>query len=142
MTPFELYFYPIFGTGLIIALFASIAAGKTSRILLAVVFMLIGIGSFWGSLFIGSEVGYQMWQSMPNPPDVAFNDTMPMGALIAGWVPACIFCGFIFGATKAFCLLFNSRLKSNEQAIVSAIETGNPYQTPQQLDENNQRATR
>ncbi len=137
MTIFHEYFYPIFGTGLAIACIASVIAGFSRGIAISIITMIIGILAFWAGLFLGSEIGYQKWQSMPNPPDEAFADTMPMGALIAGWAPAAVFCGIVFGVSRLLALGFrrkhwNSPLAELEETSRSnpSQETGNPYQSP------------
>lgn len=133
MTPFAQYFYPIFGAGILIAAMASFVAGRASGYVIPILGNVVGVLAFWAGLFIGSEIGYQKWQATPNPPAVAFNDTMPMGALLAGWMPASVFCGFVFGATKATSYLFslNRTRPSYMPSREAPEETGNPYQGPQ-----------
>ena len=132
MTPFHEYFYPIFGSGLAIATIASIVAGLSRGVLVPVIFLIVGVLSFWAGLFIGSEIGYQVWQGIPDPPPEAFADTFPMGALFAGWIPAGVYCAATFGlAGLARILLFQKRSRS-EHGVSSSIpvESGNPYQSP------------
>ena len=100
MTPYHEYFYPIFGTGLVIAVIASFVAGWTRGVVIPVILLIVGLLSFWGGLFIGSEVGYQVWQTSPDPPPEAFSDTFPMGALFFGWLPSGFVCGCVFGVTR------------------------------------------
>ena len=79
-TPFGEYFYPIFAVGVLLATVVSLYAGSARGWLLPLLCLMVGVFSFWGSLFIGLEVGYQMWQASPDPSDEAFSDTSPMGA--------------------------------------------------------------
>lgn len=65
--------------------------------------LLVGILCVWLGLFLGSEKGFRVWQSMPNPPDEAFADTAPMGALLLGWLPGAVVVLVIFGLS---CVLF------------------------------------
>ncbi len=131
-TPFDEYFYPIFGIGVLLATAFSLYAGKARGWLLPLLCLMVGILSFWVTLFIGSEVGYQMWQKVPNPPDEAFADTFPMGALLIGWLPGCLYCGFLFGIMKSIVLLVSKRAPLPAPPPVSNTQTksGNPYQSP------------
>ena len=94
--------------------------------------LVVGIFAFWGTLFVGSEIGYQKWQSIPNPPDEAFADTFPMGALLAGWLPGSVYCGFLFGIMRLCLLLIPKRNSINAPTPSSTVrtESGNPYQGP------------
>lgn len=132
MTTFHEYFYPIFGAGIGIATISSIGAGMLRGLVQPAFLLIVGVLSFWGGLFLGSEIGYQKWQSLPNPPAEAFADTFPMGALIAGWLPAVIFCAIVFGVARLARYFLSRPNIRPEQAISNFApeESGNPYQTP------------
>ncbi len=137
MTAYDQVFYPIFGVGCVIATIASIFAARKSGLVFSAVPLGVGIIAFWAGLFIGSEVGYQTWQSIPDPPDEAFSDTAPLGALLFGWLPGSIFCGVVFGITRLTRQLFSRGDASGGDPDASggdpdsiAVETGNPYQSP------------
>ncbi len=61
--------------------------------------LFIGVLCVWLGLFLGSEKYFRVWQSMPDPPDEAFTDTAPLGALLAGWIPGAVLVGFVFAAS-------------------------------------------
>ncbi|MCP4953512.1 MAG: hypothetical protein GY922_16865 [Proteobacteria bacterium] len=138
MTPYHTYFFPIFGAGLLAALIVSLLAGWRRGCLVPLVCLPLGVLSFWSGLFFGAEIGYRQWQGMPNPPDEAFADTAPLGALLLGWLPASIFCGFVFGFTRLIRQFVAPRdIKQTSPAPISPnvdhvdrVETGNPYQAP------------
>ena len=137
MTVFHEYFYAIFGSGLVLAAIASIIAGFSRGIAIPIITLIFGVLAFWASLFLGSEIGYQQWQSMPNPPDEAFADTMPMGALIAGWAPGAFFCGLVFGVSRLLAFAFRRKEPNapmteleRKSRLHPEQETGNPYQPP------------
>ncbi|MGI9498170.1 MAG: hypothetical protein ACR2NK_19090 [Mariniblastus sp.] len=131
-TPFDEYFYPIFGWGVVVATALSLCAGKARGWRLPLLCLMVGIFSFWVTLFIGSEVGYQMWQNVSNPPEEAFADSFPMGALLIGWLPGIFYCGFVFGITKLVPLLVSKRAPHPSQPPVSTArtESENPFQGP------------
>ena len=131
-TAFDEYFYPIFGSGVLVATVLSLYAGKARGWLLPLFCLVVGIFAFWGTLFVGSEIGYQKWQSIPNPPDEAFADTFPLGALLAGWLPGSVYCGFLFGIMRLCLLLIPKRNSINAPTPSSTVrtESGNPYQGP------------
>ena len=135
MTPYDEVFLPIFGVGCLIAFLVSFIAGRLGGLVLPGIALSLGVMSFWVSLFLGSELGYRAWQSMPDPPAVAFSDTAPLGALVFGWLPAGVFCGFVFGCSWLIKFCFTRHQRS--AAILSATvvpegrpETGDPYQPP------------
>ena len=99
MTTFDEHFYPIFGVGCAVAILASLVAGWAPRIYIMIPALLFRIIACWGGLFLGAEIGYREWQSLPDPPPEAFADTFPMGAMLAGWLPAGALCLFVFGIT-------------------------------------------
>ena len=134
MTTFHEYFIPIFGAGVTVAVIASIAAGFSRGVILPIVALIIGVLAFWAGLFLGSEIGYQKWQAIPNPPDEAFADTMPMGALIAGWVPGVCFCAFIFATSRVLKIaVVHFKRNSNEPQAKdnqTELQPTNPYRSP------------
>jgi hypothetical protein len=97
MTVYDHVFFPIFGAGCLIAAIASFFAARKSGCLLPCVLLALGTVAFWAGLFIGSDFGYRVWQSMPDPPDEAFSDSAPAGALLFGWFPGGVFCVLVFG---------------------------------------------
>ena len=135
MTVYHQYFFPIFGAGALLALILSLVAGWRRGCIVPLICLPLGVFSFWSALFLGAEVGYRQWQSIPNPPDEAFADTAPLGAFLAGWLPGLIFCGAIFGLTRVIHALVSSRdvtqmNPSPTSANSNRVETGNPYQAP------------
>lgn len=75
------------GGGVGLALVAAILAAVNRSWWGRVPILLVGILAVWVGLFLGSEKYFRVWQAAPNPPDEAFADTGPMGALFAGWIP-------------------------------------------------------
>ncbi|MCH2181632.1 MAG: hypothetical protein MK108_06460 [Mariniblastus sp.] len=135
MTVYHQYFFPIFGAGLLLALTLSLAAGWRRGCIVPLICLPLGVLSFWSGLFLGAEIGYRQWQNIPNPPDEAFADTAPLGALLVGWLPGLIFCGAIFGLTRLIYTLVSPRdvtpmNPSSTSANINRAETGNPYQAP------------
>ena len=135
MTPYHTYFYPIFGAGLLFALIVSLVAGWRRGCIVPLICLPLGVFGFWAGLFFGAEIGYRQWQSMPDPPDEAFADTAPLGALLIGWLPGSVFCGAIFGLTRLAYTLISPRPANGADptrvtANLSSVESGNPYQVP------------
>ncbi|MBK9188234.1 MAG: hypothetical protein IPM33_04685 [Phycisphaerales bacterium] len=65
--------------------------------------LFVGIVCVWIGLFLANEMMYRVWQSTPNPPDEAYADTAPLGALVFGWLPSTIVVGVVYGcASLAF----------------------------------------
>ena len=91
MTPYDETFLPIFLMGCFVAVITSFVAGRMSGCLIPGVLLCIGVLAFWAAVFIGSDMGYRAWQSMPDPPDEAFSDASVLGALVLGWFPGLIF---------------------------------------------------
>ena len=133
MTAYHDVFFPIFGAGCAVAVIASFLAGKKAGCVLPGILFVLGVVAFWIGLFLGSDLGFRAWQSIPNPPAEAFTDTAPLGALILGWLPGGAFCFLIFGLTRIGRLLL-SMGKPNvnaDKSRLNTVETGNPYQSPQ-----------
>lgn len=138
MTPYDAYFIPIVLLGGLSAGIVSFVAGWMSGYLWPVVLLMIGTLAFWFALFLGSDLGYRAWQSMPDPPDEAFSDASVLGALVLGWFPGGIFCLTIFGLVRGmrrFLLwanpdVFQWEATHSPNPNSKPIETGNPYQGP------------
>lgn len=109
-------FLTMFGIGLFAAIATAILAGRNRSWLGRVPLLLVGILSVWLGLFLGSEKGFRVWQSMPNPPDEAFADTAPMGALLLGWLPGAVIVGAVFGLSR---LVFGLYRRSGRPKIPS-----------------------
>ena len=135
MTPYHTYFYPIFGAGALVALLLSLIAGWRRGCIVPLICLPLGVFGFWAGLFFGADIGYQQWQSMPDPPDEAFADTAPLGALLIGWLPGSVFCGIVFGVTRLIRVFISpsatDKPNPNVGAVnVTRVETSNPYQSP------------
>ncbi len=94
-------FFTIFGIGLLYGGASAVLAAWNRSLWGRIPLLLAGILCVWLSLFLGSDKGFRVWQSMPDPPDEAFADTAPLGALLAGWIPG----GVIVGSFFALALL-------------------------------------
>ena len=132
MNPFDAYFYPIFGLACLVSTTMTFLAARKRGTLVPGMLFGLGVLSFWIGLFVGSDLGYRAWQAMPDPPPDAFTDTLPLGALLAGWIPGSIFCGLIFSVLRLI-LFFSSATSAVEQTNQSMAEppdSGNPYQSP------------
>jgi len=146
VTVYHQYFFPIFGAGAFLALILSLVAGWRRGCIVPLICLPLAVLSFWSGLFLGAEIGYRQWQSIPNPPDEAFADTAPLGALLAGWLPGSIFCGFVFGLTRLVYTLVSPRpeLAGCQLSVLAnraPFESGNPYQTPGNLADSEQGPT-
>ena len=100
MNPYEQVFYPILGAACVIAAIASYLAARTSGVLLPGVLLITGVVAIWAALFVGSDLGYRAWQSIPDPPREAFSDAFPTGAALFGWLPSAVFCWFVFALAR------------------------------------------
>ena len=107
MNPYEQIFFPIMGLGFSVAVVASFVAGWSRTTQLSTTLLLIAIVTFWAAMFIGSDMGFRVWQSIPNPPPEAFHDSFPSGALFLGWFPSGIFCGIVFLLTRLIRISFS-----------------------------------
>lgn len=134
MTPYHEVFLPIMLIGCLVAGVLSLVAGTRSGCLIPCLLLPIGVIVFWVALFIGSDMGYRKWQSMPDPPAEAFSDASALGALVFGWVPGVLFCSVVFAAVRGFRLFLHwanpDVFPGNEQPPGKVTETGNPYQSP------------
>lgn len=134
MTPYDEYFLPISLLGCFVAAIASIFAGRTSGCVVPGVLLCVGILAVWIGVFLGTELGYRAWQSMPDAPAEAFNDTSAVGALLLGWFPGLVFCMMVFCLVRGFRWVArwaNPDAYLEETPTPSKpVETGNPYQGP------------
>ena len=140
MTPLQEMFITIFGGGAVFSALLAFIAGRLSGWLLPLVLFCLSVLSFWISLFLGLDLGYRAWQAMPNPPDAAYSDASPSGALIAGWIPgvAYAFCWFGLSWLVRLVLWKPKVLQAilveqsqHADAQSAALETGNAYQPPE-----------
>ena len=90
-------FLTIFGIGLLAGVVTATLAAWNRSWLARIPLLVVGIIGVWLGLFLGSDHSFRVWQSMPNPPDEAFADTAPIGALLLGWLPGSIVVGIVFG---------------------------------------------
>ena len=102
MTPYHEYFLPIFLAGCLIAAVTSFVAGWMSGYVWPAVLLTLGVVAFWFAAFIGADIGYRAWQSIPDPPKEAFSDASVLGALVLGWLPGTVFCLTIFAMVRGF----------------------------------------
>lgn len=134
MTPYHEVFYPVCLLGCLIAGMLSLLAGTRSGCLVPGILVLLGTIAFWAALFIGSDMGYRAWQSMPDPPEEAFSDASVMGTVILGWFPGLVSCTLVFGLVRCFRGLLRwanpDAFAGNEERRAPAKDTGNPYQSP------------
>ena len=140
MTPLQEMFITIFGGGAVFSALLAFIAGRLSGWLLPLVLFCLSVLCFWISLFLGLDLGYRAWQAMPNPPDAAYSDASPSGALIAGWIPGVGYVSFWFGLSWLIRLfvwkpkvLQGIVVEQSEHAgaLSAALETGNAYQPPE-----------
>jgi hypothetical protein len=134
MTPYHEIFVPIFLLGCSIAATASFFAGRLSGCVWPAVLLIAGVLAFWAAVFIGSDLGYRAWQSMPDPPDEAFSDASAVGALVLGWLPGGIFCLTIFGLVRVVRWILRwanpGVFQTDPKPVRDPVETRNPYQSP------------
>lgn len=133
MTAYHQVFYPIFAAGCAIAALASVFAARKSGCFLPGALLVVGTVAFWAALFIGADLGYRAWQSIPNPPDKAFSDASVVGALLIGWIPGGVFCGVVFVFVRVAGYLCSNGESLSESGLTESapVETRNPYQAPQ-----------
>ncbi len=89
-------FRAIFGLGLVLGVIAALSASRNRSWFGRIPLLLVGTLCVWAGLFFSSEKYYRVWQASPDPPDEAFADTAPIGALLAGWIPGGLFVGVAF----------------------------------------------
>lgn len=134
MSPYNAYFVPIFLTGCLVSVIASAFAAYRQGCAIPGVLLSVGTLSFWAAMFIGSDLGYRAWQSLPNAPDEAFSDASVGGALILGWLPGGVFCLVVFLVTRGFRRLSNWANPPPAQVTpttsVPESADDNPYQRP------------
>ena len=137
MTPLQETLLQIFVPGAIVSAGVAFIAGRARGWAVPLVLCGLSVLIFWVTFFLGLDLGYRAWQSMPDPPDAAYSDVSPSGVLIAGWVPGGIYASFWYGLSwlVRFCLETSTAGRvvtdSLEEGIgPRAVETGNAYQTP------------
>lgn len=91
-------FRTIFGIGAALGVIASLLAAGNRSWFGRIPLLLVGTLCAWAGLFFASEKYFRVWQSSPDPPDEAFADTGPIGALLAGWIPGGLLVGVVFAA--------------------------------------------
>ena len=139
MTPLQEIFIPVFCIGGLIAAVMALIAGRMAGVIGPLVLVCMSWLVCWAALFLGLEIGYQVWQSGADPPPEAFSDTAPMGALFAGWIPSGFFAVFWFSISWLIKRLVGKpKVVASGDGDVSAgalqaevVETGNGYQPPQ-----------
>ena len=126
--PYDAVFWPIFGSGLTVAFITSTAAAWGRSFTLPLLLLPIGIIAFWGTAFLGSDLGFRAWQSIPNPPDEAYSDAAPAGLMILGWIPGGMFCFVVFGVNWLIRLPFFLRrtLRPQEDPIAASANDIQP----------------
>lgn len=83
--------------GLPIVLVAGACAARLGHWLTRLGLLGLGVLVFWLGLFLGTHIGYGVWQAVDNPPEEAFADGAGLvGTLIAGWLPGCMLAGAAF----------------------------------------------
>ncbi len=136
-SPYDAVFWPIFGSGLTVAFITSTAAAWSRGFIPPLLLLPIGVIAFWGTAFLGSDLGFRAWQSIPNPPDEAYSDAAPAGLMILGWIPGGMFCLFVFGVNWLIRLPFFLRrtlrpqedpFAASEKGIHASDEGQNPFQ--------------
>ena len=138
MTPLQEIFIPIFCVGASVSAVVAFIGGRMSGIVGPLVLLFLSAFVCWLALFLGLEIGYQVWQSGPDVPREAFSDTAPMGALLAGWIPGGFFACFWFGVSwlikkfiwKPKAVLVGSDQTRTGYLDAEVVETGNAYQPP------------
>ena len=74
----------------------------------SVLLLIVCVLFVWGSLLGGVGAWFTTWQTMPNAPDDAFNDTGIIGIMLIGWLPAKIYIAITF-ATARLIFHFSNR---------------------------------
>ena len=100
MTSYDETFMAIFSLGCVLAAVPSFLAGVMRGSTWPGVLLVTGVLAFWAAFFIASDMGYRVWQSMPDAPSEAFSDASASGALLLGWFPAGVFCFTVFGFAR------------------------------------------
>ncbi|MEY4005934.1 MAG: hypothetical protein RLZZ221_2030 [Verrucomicrobiota bacterium] len=95
-------FRSIFGIGATLGMIAALLAARNRSWFGRIPLLLIGTLCVWAGLFFASEKYFRVWQASSDPPDEAFADTAPLGALLAGWVPGGLLVGAVFTAGLLF----------------------------------------
>ena len=138
MTPLQEIFIPIFCVGGLVSAVLAFIGGRMSGIIGPLILLFMSAFVCWLTLFLGLEVGYQVWQSRQDAPPEAFSDTAPMGALFAGWIPGGVFACFWFGTSwlikkfvwKPKAVALHGVPTGGGELEAELVETGNAYQPP------------
>lgn len=99
----------VLGIGLIGGVTSAALAAANRSWLGRAPLLLVGVLCVWFGLFLGSEKYFRVWQSMPDPPDEAFADTAPLGALLAGWMPGLIVVAFAYAVSLVVVIAIGGR---------------------------------
>lgn len=111
-------FGTLLGIGVCGGLVAAVLAAWNRAWLGRVPLLVVGVLCVWIGLFLGSDHYYRVWQSMSDPPDEAFADTGPFGALFLGWLPGAVVVGAAFGLAS---VVFALRRRRSERRIESRV---------------------
>jgi hypothetical protein len=95
-------FRTIFGIGAALGVVAALLAARNRSWFGRIPLLLVGTLCVWAGLFFASEKFFRVWQASPDPPDEAFADTGPLGALLAGWIPGGLLVLVVFAAGRLF----------------------------------------
>ena len=106
-----------YGTDRFLALYVLLGIGLTASLLAAglaawnrswwgrLPLLAVGILGTWIGLLVSSDLYFRVWQAMPNPPDEAYADSGPAGALLFGWMPGIVVMVVLFVPAWAVALL-------------------------------------
>lgn len=110
-----------YGTDRFLALFVLLGIGLTASLLAAVLaawnrswwgrlpILGVGILGTWIGLLVSSDLYFRVWQAMPNPPDEAYADSGPAGALLFGWMPGILVMVVLFVPAWSVAVLLGRR---------------------------------
>lgn len=89
-------FLVVFAIPCIVSILLSYLAAKSKRDTQRALCFIGAIFFFWAGLALASDLGFRAWQSIPDAPPEAFNDSGPAAAMLMGWLPATVFCFLIY----------------------------------------------
>ena len=125
----EIALRSIFGVGLLVAAVAAVTAAVNRSWIGRIPLLLVGVLSVWAGLFFGLDKFYRVWQGSSDPPDEAFADTAPLGALLAGWIPGGLFVGVVFAAALLV-LAWRRRGAPRSGAVPESVPGSGPGSVP------------